>query len=88
MAAMGCIGPSLNVTDSPSPTESKMDEFYITDLKVIYTDDISNLCQTENAVACYKRLIQTIICKRGDWDSCGHELCHATYDDPEHKICH
>lgn len=59
--------------------------YRLADLTVIYTDEPARYCTTPEAVACYRHLTRTIICKRGDLNSCGHELGHATFGDPNHE---
>lgn len=62
------------------------EEFYIKDLRVVYTDRSDQYCG--GYAACYNIATKTIYCRRGDWFACGHELCHVTYQDYDHKkIC-
>lgn len=59
--------------------------FYLADLIIYYKDDpTENSARFNSNRGCFIEP-NLIICKKGDWWGCGHELCHATFGDYNHE---
>jgi hypothetical protein len=58
-------------------------EFHPKNLTVIYTDRGEEICGSSEA--CYLIRQDMIICRQDQPESCGRELCHATYGDYQHE---